>query len=78
MPILEGVGWSVLDGKTMLATSANSFEVQDAHGQTIFNGYLGMRLGYGPNLDFYAGYGRSFTGHFWQRDIYRFELRFSY
>lgn len=78
VPVVEGVGWTVLSGKTMLASSADSFVVQDAHGQTIANAYLGMRFGYGKNIDLYLGYGRSFTGDFWNRDTYRFEMRFSY
>ncbi len=77
-PVLEGIGWSVLSGKTMIATSAEHFEIQEARGQTIANGCLGLRCGYGAKLDMYAGYGRSFTGQFWQREIYRVELRYSY
>lgn len=77
-PVAEGIGWTLLSGQTMIATSPTDFIVQPARGQTIVNAYLGMRFGYGPNLDFYAGYGRSLTGDFWQRDIYRFEMRFSY
>jgi hypothetical protein len=37
-----------------------------------------VRFGFGPSLDFYLGYGRSFTGDFWNRDTYRFEMRFSF
>jgi hypothetical protein len=77
-PVVECVGWSVMGGKTMIASSPTDFIVLDAYGQTIVNGYLGLRWGYGPNLDFYAGYGRSFTGEFWQRETYRFEVRFCY
>lgn len=78
VPVAEGVGWTVMSGQTTLASSPDAYVVQDAHGQTILNGYLGLRFGYGRNLDFYAGYGRSMTGEFWQREIYRFEMRFSY
>ncbi len=77
-PVLEGVGWSVLDGKTMIASTPDNFVVQDAYGQTIANAYLGLRMGYGRNLDFYLGYGRSLTGHYWARETYRFEMRVSY
>jgi hypothetical protein len=77
-PVAEAIGWSVLSGKTMMATSPTNFIVESARGDTIVNAYLGMRFGYGPNLDFYAGYGRSLTGDFWQRDTYRFEMRFNY
>ena len=77
-PVVEGVGWTVLGGKTMAANAVDDFVVEDAHGQTIINGYAGLRFGYGAHLDMYLGYGRSFTGHFWSRETYRFEMRFSY
>jgi hypothetical protein len=78
MPVIEGIGWTVMNGKTAVAYSADNYLIQEAHGQTIANGYLGVRWGHGANLDFYAGYGRSFTGHFWARDQFRFEIRYSY
>jgi hypothetical protein len=77
-PVVEGVGWSVLGGKALAASSPTNFYVQDAHGQTIFNGYLGLRLGLGSHLDSYLGYGRCFTGDTWQRDFARFEVRLIY
>ena len=77
-PVGECIGWTVLGGKTMIASTPDTFIVQDAHGQTIVNAYLGLRFGYGKNLDFYTGYGRSLTGDAWQRDIYRVEVRLSY
>lgn len=77
-PVAECIGWTVLSGKTMITSAPDRFVVQEAHGQTIVNGYLGVRFGNGRNLDFYVGYGRSFTGEFWQREIYRFEMRYSY
>jgi hypothetical protein len=77
-PVLEGVGWSVLGGKSMVVTSPDSYYIQSAAGQTIINGYLGMRLGMGNYLDFYAGYGRCFTGSSWARDNVRVELRLFY
>jgi Putative MetA-pathway of phenol degradation len=78
VPVVEGIGWTVLSGKTMIASSSDSYIIEDAHGQTIFNAYAGVRFGFGPSLDFYLGYGRSFTGDFWNRDTYRFEMRFSF
>lgn len=78
VPVGECVGWTVLSGKTMVASSADSYVIQSAAGETIINAYAGMRFGYGPNLDFYIGYGRSLTGDFWSRDTYRFEVRFRY
>lgn len=78
IPVLEGVGWSVMSGRSIVASSATNFFVEDAAGQTIFNGYLGMRLGVGPHLDGYIGYGRCFTGNSWQRDFVRVEMRLLY
>jgi hypothetical protein len=77
-PVLEGVGWTVLGGKTMIVSSPANYVVEEAHGQTIVNACLGVRLGYGRNFDVYAGYGRALTGDYWQRDTYRVEFRFSY
>jgi hypothetical protein len=78
MPVVEAIGWTTLGGKTMLATSADNFIIQDANNQTIVNAYLGLRVGYAQNVDLYLGYGRSLTGDFWARDNFRFEVRFSY
>jgi hypothetical protein len=77
-PVVEGVGWSILSGKSMLATSDDSYIIQNTRGETIVNAYLGLRFGFGQSLDFYLGYGRSLTGDFWNRDTYRFEVRFLY
>jgi hypothetical protein len=74
-PILEVVGWSVLDGKTMVAQSADSFYIQDTGGSTIVNGYLGVRVGLGATADFYLGYGHALTGPAWYRDMARLEVR---
>ncbi len=77
-PVVEGVGWSVLNGQSLVASSPVNYYVQNAAGQTIFNGYVGVRLGFGAHLDGYLGYGRCFTGDAWQRDFARFELRLLY
>jgi hypothetical protein len=78
VPVAEAVGYSILSGHTMQASSPDAFIIQDASGQCILNAYLGLHVGYGRHLDFYAGYGRSLTGDFWNRDTYRFELRLLY
>jgi hypothetical protein len=74
-PVVEVVGWSVLGGKQLVATTADSFMVQNASGATIVNGYAGLRFGFGPAFDCYAGYGRCFTGSIWTRDFARVEVR---
>jgi hypothetical protein len=77
-PVIEAVGWTVLGGKEMAVSSPDAFVIQSAAGQTIFNGYLGLRVGMGATLDVYAGYGRCFTGNAWARDFVRMEMRFFY
>ena len=77
-PVLEGVAWTVLNGKSLVVTSPDSYLVQSAAGQTIINGYFGMRMGLGGGFDCYAGYGRCFTGNSWTRDFVRVELRLFY
>ena len=62
----------------MIASSADSFVIQEARNQTIVNAYLGVHLGYGKNIDVYLGYGRSLTGDFWLRDTYRFQVSYSF
>lgn len=78
MPVVEAIGWSVLGGKTLVASSQDNFVVQDARDQTIVNAYLGVRVGYAQNVDLYLGYGRSVTGQFWARDMFRLEVRLAY
>jgi hypothetical protein len=74
-PVVEVVGWSVLSGQQMVVTAPGSFYVEDARGQTIVNAHAGVRLGIGEHFDFFAGYGRALTDHFWSRELIRFELR---
>jgi hypothetical protein len=77
-PVAEAVGWSVLGGKSFVVNTPDSFFVQDAAGQTIINGYLGVRFGAGYRFDCYAGYGRCLTGSTWWRDFWRVEVRWFY
>jgi hypothetical protein len=81
-PIGEMVGWTVLDGKEATATG----QILDAAGDTIVNGKLGVRLGFGQlvgpaNLsrsDLYIGYGRALTGEVWYKDMWRMEYALRY
>ena len=92
-PITEVVGWTVLSGKELAVANPGSpngvnavATVQDASGDTIINGKIGVRFGFGEpvgvaNLsrsDLYIGYGRAFTGEVWYKDVFRVEyaLRF--
>ena len=74
-PIVEFVGWTVLDGQSRFATGPGLFAVEDADGDTIVNVKVGARLGLGERKDLYIGYGRSLTGDRWYEDIFRVELR---
>lgn len=78
LPVAEGVGWSVLGGKEMVVAAPDSYVVRDAQGETIANGYLGLRFGYGAHFDSYVGYGRCFTRNSWFRDFARVEMRLIY
>lgn len=77
MPVVEAVGWSVLDGNTLAPLPGGAFAVEDARA-TIFNVFAGFRLGFGSRADLYTGYGRSLTGPAWSRDIFRVEFRLFY
>ena len=77
-PVTEVIGWTILSGKSMVTASVDDFVVQDARNETIVNAYLGVRVGYGANMDVYLGYGRALTGQYWARDNYRFEFKISY
>jgi hypothetical protein len=77
-PVVEFVGWTVLDGQSRFATGPGTFLVEDADGQTIVNGKYGLRLGTGQGRDLYIGYGHALTSNRWYRDIVRLEWRIDY
>jgi hypothetical protein len=85
-PVLEFVGWSVLDGKELAAASPTFAVTEDASGDTIVNAKMGVRFALGQpgdtglmsGSDLYVGYGRALTGEVWYKDILRVELRLSY
>jgi hypothetical protein len=69
-PIVECVGWSVLDGQ-VLNTSTGAFE--DA-ATTIVNLKVGVRTMFKSNgSTLYLGYGHAVTGPSWYEDIARIE-----
>jgi hypothetical protein len=88
-PIGEIVGWTVLGGKELAvdnpgvpALGIPAFTTtKDAAGDTIVNGKLGVRFGFGPLVgpanmsrnDLYIGYGRALTGEVWYKDMFRVE-----
>ena len=85
-PILEFVGWSVLEGQvfdfndaavdpTNANISAGDIGPVDADGDTIVNIKIGTRVANCCGGSLYAGWGHSLTGDRWYQDIFRFELR---
>jgi hypothetical protein len=77
-PIVEFVGWTVVDGQETTLLPTGILLTDDSAGRSIFNVKAGVLLGLGERFDFYAGYGRSLTGDRWYEDIARFEIRFRY
>jgi hypothetical protein len=73
-PVVEFVGWTVLDGKVS-AVYPSAVVVTDAAGQTIVNAKVGLRLTWKSFGDFYAGYGRPLTGDRWYDNTFRLEFR---
>ncbi len=71
-PVVEVVGWSVLDGQ-FLNTSPGSVGVENA-ATTIVNLKLGVRTIFKRNgSSLYLGYGRPLTGQSWYSDLARIE-----
>src|SRR5262249_4263356 len=77
-PVVELVGWTVLSGKQVEASSPTDFMVERAAGVTVVNAKVGMRVGWEDVFDVYVGYGRALTGLPWYRDLVRVELRWFY
>lgn len=71
-PIVEFVGWSVLDGQ-VLNTSGPGAAIEDA-ATTIVNLKLGVRTQFKSNgSTLYLGYGHALTGQKWYEDLARIE-----
>ena len=74
-PIVEFVGWSVLEGQVFDFDRLPRAGVVDADGDTIVNLKIGARLANACGGSFYAGYGHSLTGDRWYEEIFRLEFR---
>jgi hypothetical protein len=74
-PVVEVVGWTVLDGKEAISLPGGAVEVKSASRDTIVNLKLGCRFGISRVSDLYVGYGRALTGSNWYEDIVRIEWR---
>jgi Putative MetA-pathway of phenol degradation len=70
-PVVELVGWRVLDG-------FQTADLADASGINIVNLKVGGRVVYRGQNSIYVGYGHALTGTWWYRDILRFEYRLSF
>jgi hypothetical protein len=74
-PVVEFIGWTVLDGKELAAQTPTVFQILDASGDTIINSKVGVRAGLRQCLDVYAGWGHALTGETWYKDVFRVEMR---
>jgi hypothetical protein len=75
-PVIEVVGWTVLNGKETAPLGNNVFAIENAGGTEIVNAKFGARLRMGQSSDLYVGYGRALTGAVWYKDIVRVEFRY--
>jgi len=71
VPVLETVGWTVLNGLELPGPGPSV----DASGTSIVNLKAGLRLHLDGQQQIYAGYGRAVTGDIWYQDIFRVEYR---
>jgi hypothetical protein len=77
-PVVECVGWTVINGQSLVASSPTSYVIDNARSETVINGCLGLRFGFEKHMDFYVGYAHAFSGDYWQKDLFRLEMRFIY
>lgn len=77
-PVVELVGWTVLEGKQAFLVAPSTVVIEDAAGDTIVNIKAGTRTALTPVSDLYVGYGHSLTGDRWYENILRAELRWTY
>ena len=71
-PVLEFVGWRVMDGYRTLDAGPVA-----AGGENIVNGKIGVRMTFGHN-SVYVGYGRALTHNIWYQEIARIEYRYAF
>lgn len=83
-PIVELVGWYVLDGYATPPTSRAERSggdfgfVEEADGTTIVNLKLGARIDRGRSDSVYVGYGVALTDDVWYDDVFRVEYRYTF
>lgn len=76
-PILEVVGWTLLDGISSSSTDGTlgTAVIEKVDGESIVNMKAGMRFSDTALGSIYAGYGVALTSEAWYNDIVRFEYR---
>jgi hypothetical protein len=77
-PVVEFTGWTVLRGQEQVVYSPTNFFTAHAGSDSIVNGNLGVRAGFGERADVYVGYSRPFTGDVWWKELWRVELRLQF
>ncbi len=77
-PVVEFVGWTLLDGLKSRLTPGGVLGPLDATGDTIVNAKVGVRFGWGGPMDFFVGYGQALTGNQWYQNVLRLECRWAY
>ncbi|HUP43091.1 MAG TPA: transporter [Thermoanaerobaculia bacterium] len=78
-PIVELVGWYVLDGyATRPAPSGRLGFIEEADGTTIVNLKLGARIDLGRSDSVYVGFGVALTDDVWYDDVFRVEYRYTF
>jgi hypothetical protein len=71
-PVLELVGWRVIDGLSTAGFLAGAPEID---GMNVVNLKIGGRFVFGDRSSVYLGYGRGLTDDLWYHDIFRVEFR---
>jgi hypothetical protein len=78
VPVAEVIAWSLTRGKEEEVLSPRRTVIVTSSGDTIANGFVGLRAGYGCLGDVYVGYGRALSGQVWYKNLLRIELRYRY
>jgi len=65
-------------GREQIVFSPTNAVNATAVNDTIVNGNIGLRAGFGALGDVYAGYSRPLTGDVWYKNMWRIELRWRY
>jgi hypothetical protein len=76
--VAELMGWTLTRGHDLVPLTPRRSVTVSTRGDTIGNGFLGVRAGYGTLGDLYVGYGRALTGDVWYKNTFRVELRYHF